>query len=151
MQNQQYQPQEPPPRKNKISAPIIILVAVIGVCGLSVILGGIGGAIFFLNTNDSATSNTKSTETSSKETPANLPPEPKKASAGITIENFNKIKTGMAYEKVVEILGEEGTVISENEVSGYRTIVYQWKAGAMTNMSCIFQNEKLISKTQFGL
>ncbi len=90
-------------------------------------------------------------------TPAKTPvtakstPEATKDTAGVTIENFNKLKTGMRYEDVVKILGSEGTVVSENEIGGYKTTMYQWKGGYVANMNCMFQNGKLMSKAQFGL
>ncbi len=57
----------------------------------------------------------------------------------------------MTYRQVVGILGEEGTVMSENEIGGYKTVMYQWKSGVLANMNATFQNDKLISKAQFGL
>lgn len=77
-------------------------------------------------------------------------PEPVKKS-GVTMENFNKIKTGMRYADVVEILGQEGEVISESEVAGINTIMYQWSGGMLSNMNAMFQNGKLVNKAQFGL
>ncbi len=69
----------------------------------------------------------------------------------VTMENFKKLKNGMSYKQVVEILGKEGELLSENEVAGTKTEMYQWKAGMMSNMNAMFQNDKLMSKAQFGL
>lgn len=78
-------------------------------------------------------------------------PATKNDASGITAANFAKIKTGMKYEEVVKILGAEGELLSESEVAGYKTQMYQWKAGMMSNMNATFQNGKLMSKAQMGL
>lgn len=74
----------------------------------------------------------------------------------ITLEEFNSIETGMTYEQVVEIIGGEGTVLSEADVVGdaqYKTTMYSWKGkgnlGANANIT--FQAGKVVSKAQFGL
>lgn len=75
--------------------------------------------------------------------------------AGVTMENFSKLKTGMKYDEVVKILGKEGEVLSENEMGGYRTVMYKWDGEGDSswgaNMNAMFQNGKLVSKSQFGL
>lgn len=73
----------------------------------------------------------------------------------ITLEKFNKIETGMSYEQVVEIIGEEGTTLSETNISGdekYHTIMYSWKAkNGIANANVTFQGGKVISKAQVAL
>lgn len=73
----------------------------------------------------------------------------------ITLEKFNKIQTGMTYEEVVEIIGEEGTVNSESNITNdekYHTIFYSWKAAdGIANANVTFQGGKVVSKAQFGL
>ena len=79
------------------------------------------------------------------------------AEPGITKANFDLIKKDMTYAEVVEILGKEGELMSESEFGDMRTVMYQWKAtkkdkGSMgANMNAMFQNDKLISKAQYGL
>jgi hypothetical protein len=68
----------------------------------------------------------------------------------ITLDKFNSIKTGMSYREVTNILGKEGTLMSENSIAGISTAMYQWSNG-FSNMNAIFQNDKLIQKAQFGL
>jgi len=67
--------------------------------------------------------------------------------------NYNRIKNGMSYEKVVAILGEQGVEMSSNDIGGYKTVMYMWKAGGFSagNMNAMFQNGSLIQKAQFGL
>lgn len=71
----------------------------------------------------------------------------------LNLEKFNKIETGMTYEQVVTIIGEEGTVLSESEISNIKTIIYSWygKGSIGANANVTFQNGKVISKAQFGL
>lgn len=74
----------------------------------------------------------------------------------ITLEEFNQIQTGMTYEKVVEIIGAEGTVLSETDVTGdaqYKTTMYSWegKGNLGANANITFQAGKVVSKAQFGL
>ncbi len=69
------------------------------------------------------------------------------------MENYNKLQTGMTYEQVVSILGEEGKEMSSNDIAGYRNVMQMWKAGGFTvgNMNTMFQNGALIQKAQFEL
>ena len=74
----------------------------------------------------------------------------------ITLEEFNSIETGMTYEQVVEIIGGEGTVLSETDVTGdaqYKTTMYSWegKGNLGANANITFQAGKVVSKAQFGL
>ncbi|MCE7937638.1 MAG: hypothetical protein DYG90_03375 [Chloroflexi bacterium CFX6] len=59
----------------------------------------------------------------------------------------------MTYEEVVAILGEEGTVLSETDIAGIKTVMYQWfGTGSLgANMNAMFQNGAMIQKSQFGL
>jgi len=73
--------------------------------------------------------------------------------SGVNMANYNRIKNGMSYEKVVAILGEQGVEMSSNDIGGYKTVMYMWKAGGFSagNMNAMFQNGSLIQKAQFGL
>lgn len=76
--------------------------------------------------------------------------------AKISLEEFNQIETGMSYEEVVEIVGGEGTVLSESDITGdgqYKTTIYSWDGNGMlgANANVTFQGDKVISKAQFGL
>jgi len=78
---------------------------------------------------------------------------PKREGSGITMSNYNKLQTGMSYEQVVQILGEEGKEMSSNDIAGYKNVMYTWKAGGFSvgNMNAMFQNGALIQKAQFEL
>lgn len=69
-----------------------------------------------------------------------------------TIEKFNEIKTGMTYDEVVEIMGSEGTVVSEAGMDGIVTTIYCWKSMfGVANMNVTITNGKVLAKAQFGL
>ncbi len=76
---------------------------------------------------------------------------------GVTMENFNKIKTGMTQRQVEDILGGPGTEMSRVEIPGTpTTVMYMWEGDGMSghlggNMNVMFQNSRVISKAQFGL
>jgi len=78
-----------------------------------------------------------------------------KSSSKITLEKFNQIQTGMTYEEVVEIIGEEGTVLSEVDMDigeEYKTIIYYWYGSdGISNSNITFQGNKVVAKSQIGL
>ena len=68
----------------------------------------------------------------------------------ITMDKFKQLQTGMSYQQVVSILGKEGVELSSNDLGGYKTIMYQWSE-SFANMTVMFQNDRLVQKSQFGL
>lgn len=80
------------------------------------------------------------------------PPKPE----GITLAKFNQLREGMTYDQVVQVLGAEGTIMSENAFGQgqfrIHTVMYMWDGpGFMANMNCMFQNDRLMSRSQLGL
>lgn len=71
--------------------------------------------------------------------------------AGLSMDNFNRIQTGMTYSQVVAILGSDGEEISRSDLAGYTTVMYMWKRWTGANMNATFQNGRLVSKAQMGL
>ena len=76
--------------------------------------------------------------------------------ASISLEEFNKIETGMTYDEVCEIVGGEGTLGSSVDVgigNEYKTEIYQWTGdGAIgANANVTFQGGEVVSKAQVGL
>jgi uncharacterized protein YceK len=71
----------------------------------------------------------------------------------ITLSEFNELSDGISYSDAVSIIGGSGEVLSESNVSGINTVMYQWvgegELGA--NANAMFQNDKLIGKAQYGL
>ena len=75
------------------------------------------------------------------------------ANPGLTLDNYKLIATGMTYKQVVSITGAEGEELSSNELGGISTVMYQWRSATApgANMNAMFQNDRLVSKAQFGL
>lgn len=84
--------------------------------------------------------------------PTTTTPKPSPISeGGVTMVNFKRIKPNMSYTEVVEILGKEGEEVSSSDIAGITTVMYKWDGGFMAGMNAMFQNGKLINKTQMGL
>lgn len=70
----------------------------------------------------------------------------------MTLEKFNKIETGMTYQQVVEIAGEEGTLSTESAYANQTMKIYYWYASnGIANATVSFMNGKVTSKSQIGL
>lgn len=70
----------------------------------------------------------------------------------ITLDEFNRIENGMSYQQVRDIIGSEGTVMSESEVMDTHMIIYYWYGkNGVANANFTFSNDELINKTQIGL
>lgn len=69
----------------------------------------------------------------------------------VTKEEYDRLKTGMSYEQAAAVIGADGEELSSNEIGGTKTIMYKWQGAGIGNMNAIFQNDKLVSKSQFEL
>lgn len=70
----------------------------------------------------------------------------------MTLEKFNKIKTGMTYKEVVAIAGEEGTLSTESSYGNQSMKIYYWYASnGISNATVSFMNGKVTAKSQIGL
>ncbi len=100
-----------------------------------VILGGISMAI---NLSDSIQKSVSGTKDNSEY---------------ITLEEYNKIETGMTYEQVAEIVGGKGTVSSQVESNGYQIIIVTWYGNGLagSNANVTFTNNEATAKAQVGL
>lgn len=71
---------------------------------------------------------------------------------GVTMQQFQSIKTGMTYQQVVGILGEPTEQLSQTELAGVRSSMFSWQGvGFGANMNATFTNGRLVAKAQFGL
>jgi hypothetical protein len=76
---------------------------------------------------------------------------------GVNYENYQRLKIGMKYAEVVEILGKEGEELGRKTVPkgmvGHNTlIVYKWAAEKKDSyVAAEFENGKLREKRQKGL
>ena len=78
---------------------------------------------------------------------------PADSEAGLTQENFERIKDGMTVDQVADILGAPGEKMSESSAGDSTIAMYQWIGGMLSGRVVIgtFDNGKLMSKTQTGL
>ena len=69
-----------------------------------------------------------------------------------TLEKFNQIQTGMTYQEVVEIMGEEGTLSTESSYGDQTVQIYYWYAkNGISNATISFTNGVVSAKSQIGL
>lgn len=59
----------------------------------------------------------------------------------------------MTYAEAVTVLGKQGQETTHSEMAGYKTVMYSWTGSGSigANMNAMFQNDKLVTKAQFGL
>ena len=69
----------------------------------------------------------------------------------ITAEEYARLYDGMSYSQAVAVIGEPGEETSRTDMAGYVTVAYSWKNYDGSNAIVMFQNDKLVSKAQFGL
>ena len=73
------------------------------------------------------------------------------SSTGITAEEFNAIEIGMSYEQVKEIIGEDGTESNSSQVGDVTAVIYTWSSDESGTADVMFQNDKVINKSQTGI
>lgn len=73
----------------------------------------------------------------------------------VSLEKFNQVENGMTTEEVFAIVGGEGEIQSETGEIGtdFYTVMYSYpgEGGLGSNVSFMFQGDKLQNKSQFGL
>lgn len=71
----------------------------------------------------------------------------------MTLAEFHQLATGMSHAQASQIIGGPGQLLSQSDLGGYSTIMYSWSGeGSLgANANVMFQNGKLISKSQYGL
>lgn len=76
----------------------------------------------------------------------------------VTRAEYDQIHHAMSYSEVVSIIGSSGEENSSNRLEGIPgvmdsvfTVMYSWQNRDGSNMNAIFQNDKLVTKAQFGL
>lgn len=76
------------------------------------------------------------------------PADPPKMNAA----NYAKIQPGMTLERVVGIVGRPDQELSRSQIGGITTVMYTWQAGVGgANANMMFQDGRLVQKSQFGL
>lgn len=72
--------------------------------------------------------------------------------ATISLSEYDKIQTGDSYSQVVKIIGGPGDCLSSLDAGGFKTSMYAWYgADGFSTATVLFQNDKVITKSQFGL
>jgi hypothetical protein len=71
----------------------------------------------------------------------------------VSIGQYNRLRDGITYAEAVGILGSPGTEQSRSGMGGFVTIMYTWPGSGVigANMNAMFQNDRLVTKAQFGL
>ena len=133
----QYVPAPQPPKKKKKWWIIIVVILVICVLGSLASMGN--------NDANESTSDNTSTSDSAKDTTEN--------SKYITLEEYNKIESGMTYDEVKEIIGSDGELLSTSSMNDYTISIYVWYGEGMigANANVTFTNGKVTGKAQAGL
>ena len=72
---------------------------------------------------------------------------------GVSLDQFKQLQDGMTYVEAVRTLGSSGTEQSRSSIGDIVTVMYSWPGAGTSggNMNAMFQNDKLVSKAQFGL
>jgi hypothetical protein len=83
---------------------------------------------------------------------ASVPASAAAPGSGVTLAAFSRLHSGMTYEAAVKILGSPGEELSSSDLGGIHTVMFMWKAdNGIANMNAMFQNDRLVSKSQLGL
>ncbi len=69
----------------------------------------------------------------------------------ITNAKFESIREGMFFAQVIEIVGSAIGETSSSKFGNIMTKMCSWKSNGFGNTSIMFQNDRLVSKSQFGL
>lgn len=75
-----------------------------------------------------------------------------KSTGTATMDKYNQVQTGMSYDQVKEIMGGDGELESDTDVSGSKSQLYLWNGESVgSNASITFTDGAVSSKAQFGL
>ncbi len=97
---------------------------------------------------DTPTPPPDSTSTTSKDSPKTTSSSD---SGGLTMENYEKIKNGMTYEEVTELLGSKGEETRSSTIGKIELKSYKWEGDNYKRIYVNFRDNKVNSKTQSGL
>ena len=110
----------------------------LGCLGFIVVILVLGGIISAIGGGGSSSMSTSSSSSSAAQ-------EEKVKTDGLTYEKFVSLQMGATVEDVNKIIGKEGTLDHQNQVGDIETKSYSWHDG-LANMTCMFQNGKMVSK-----
>jgi hypothetical protein len=69
------------------------------------------------------------------------------------MDQYLQLREGMTYAQAISVLGCQGVELSRSDIAGFSTVMYMWDGrGQMgANMNVMFQNGRLVMRSQFGL
>ncbi len=134
-------------------------LAFVGCLGLALILGcsSLKEIANSARTTAPAASPTNTAPTSSS--PASTADVPDTASSstnssGLTLAKYDRLRPGLDYPQVVQILGIEGKKSGElggKEMGTFKVEIYQWGGGSDGEITVFFKDGQLDKKLQSGL
>jgi len=71
--------------------------------------------------------------------------------SAFTSQVYGRIQKGMAHSEVVDLLGAEGDRLSSSYFEGATNEIYVWTNADDSHLCVVFQDAKVLIKTQFGL
>lgn len=81
-----------------------------------------------------------------------------RAAKNITLSDYRRLTPRISYSEACQILGKSGTEISHSRLDRtstneepLETISYSWANSDGSNLILLFQNNQLVSRTQYGL
>ncbi|MDH3494831.1 MAG: DUF3862 domain-containing protein [Acidobacteriota bacterium] len=74
-----------------------------------------------------------------------------KGGDGLTMENYEKIKSGMSYDDVAELLGSKGSETSSRSSGKSEYKSYKWEGDNYVRVYVNFKDDEMTSKSQTGL
>jgi hypothetical protein len=69
----------------------------------------------------------------------------------VTKEKYEIITNGMSYQEVARIIGAPGAEQASSGAADSYTVMYDWKNSDGSNMTAMFQDNKMTMKAQYGL
>ena len=101
-------------------------------------------------TNQGSSTPTSSSPSSSPSTDSKTDTKPAEK-VGLTLDKYNRIKNGMSYKEVVDIIGSEGTETLSSGDGKYKVESYKWEGGDFQFIYVTLMGGKVSSKTQANL
>jgi hypothetical protein len=69
----------------------------------------------------------------------------------ITLQAYNELKIGMPQKEVETVMGSPGKEISASQKGSTKTVFHEWTSEQRITVRLMFQNERLVDKSQHGL
>ena len=93
----------------------------------------------------------KSTPRPSPSSSNSTSPVTRKGDYELSMDQYNRLKVGMARSEAESILGGKGSEISSSSGGGMRFSVNKWEGDNFRSIILSFRNDKIMTKSQVGL